>query len=75
MIAKLAADTLIFELVHLLAFFIYMGLASRKKLVQIKEDFKTDFLTASIMTRMKNLLGNKWDLMHSLTKFLSMVAS
>ncbi|KAH9300624.1 hypothetical protein KI387_012207, partial [Taxus chinensis] len=47
--AKLAADSLIFGPVHLVAFFTYMGLASGKKIDQIKENIKRDFLPAFMM--------------------------
>ncbi|GLJ30013.1 hypothetical protein SUGI_0593300 [Cryptomeria japonica] len=57
--AKLAADTLIFGPVHLLAFFTYMGLASGKKLDQVKEDVKRDLLPAFMME------GSTWTLVQT----------
>lgn len=44
--AKLAADSLLFGPVHLLAFFTYMGLASGKTFDEVKVDVKRDFLPA-----------------------------
>ncbi|KAK6129730.1 hypothetical protein DH2020_036531 [Rehmannia glutinosa] len=47
--AKVAADGIIFGPVDLLVFFTYMGFASGKTSIQVKEDVKRDFLPALIL--------------------------
>ncbi|KAJ8491648.1 hypothetical protein OPV22_013369 [Ensete ventricosum] len=47
--AKVAADGLIFGPLDLLVFFSYMGLASGRSISQVKEDVKRDFLPALIV--------------------------
>ena len=41
---KLLADTILFGPLHLLAFFLYMGLAAGKPFVQVKQDIHRDYL-------------------------------
>ncbi len=43
MATKLLADTFLYGPMHLLVFFLYMGLVARNTLVQMKQDIKADY--------------------------------